>query len=565
MGYYCNYILKHKNYKNPLIHSLIKIFVYFLFIIPQITSLSSEINVAPFTYSSEFFKNRKLSTQNVYGNSFHLYYYYINLYLGEKMQKQGFLLNTDNEITTSTCSLCEHCGKHIDPYYDVKSNDEIILCSDEKCNEVKSSNDCNNKSSNCSLTVNYSEDSKIEGVYINELIRFGQKYKSQNGTFIPIGCSIKETNKFYKQNANGIIGLGNSNNNFVELLYKYGAIKNNIFSLCLAKIRGIFNMGEINHKTHKENISFVPMINNGERNYKIEVNSIYVNREVVTKKQYIFSLNSGISFTEFNIELYNEILNVIEKECKKFNKTNACGQYKYNLDYGLCFNFNNFEELDYSVNNYWPKIHFFIYGYNYEWDTRKNSFTIYDKKNPYCSCMGILKSKYDRNIFGVNWFIDHDIIFDRKHGLIGFAEAECNLKQEEIKTNEPQSIVKNETNNTNKNIFNKNVNIKENKTTLINNIIIKNGQDKTNNAQKGVYYGILIFALILLILMILFIIIIIYKHIKNKNVVFPLKLESLENIGIHKSTDKIKITHTDNRINDSSDFIQGSIESISSN
>ena len=102
----------------------------------------------------------------------------------------------------------------------------------------------NNK---CSFSISYSEGSSISGVYINEIVRFGENYKEQIGTFVPIGCTTDENHLFYTQDANGIMGLANNERNFVEILYKFGAIKKNIFSLCLAQLGGIFNIGEIKY------------------------------------------------------------------------------------------------------------------------------------------------------------------------------------------------------------------------------------------------------------------------------------------------------------------------------
>ena len=71
---------------------------------------------------------------------------------------------------------------------------------------------------------------------------------------MPIGCTIRETHLFYKQEVNGIMGLCNNDHNFVNILYKLGAIQRNIFSLCYAQLGGVFTIGDINYKLLKENI-----------------------------------------------------------------------------------------------------------------------------------------------------------------------------------------------------------------------------------------------------------------------------------------------------------------------
>ena len=195
--------LKSKNKKRKAKHMLQIIFII-ISIILEYNSISTEIKIIsnPYLASQEYIKYinlRNLPEQNIYGSSFKLNYYYTNLYLGEKMQKQGLILDTGSSITTSTCSpLCKSCGNHIRPPYDIKSNEKIISCSDEICKIVPSK--CNsNSNSNCSFSISYSEGSSLNGIFINEIIRFGDNYTKQVGKKIPIGCTISETHLFYKQ------------------------------------------------------------------------------------------------------------------------------------------------------------------------------------------------------------------------------------------------------------------------------------------------------------------------------------------------------------------------------
>ena len=194
-----------------------KIIKYIFLLFNLITTsnlLSLDINRISIPYISlhdnkNEYKLRSLAKQYVYGSAFKLNYYYSNLYLGNDMQKQGYILDTGSTITTSTCSpICKHCGKHICPAYDIKTDDKIISCNDEKCKLVTSK--CNGSTNKCSFSISYSEGSSLSGVYINEIVRFGENYKEQIGTFVPIGCTTDENHLFYTQDANGIMGQVNN-------------------------------------------------------------------------------------------------------------------------------------------------------------------------------------------------------------------------------------------------------------------------------------------------------------------------------------------------------------------
>ena len=94
-----------------LISGKLKIIKYILFIfnlIIQSNLLTLELKTISIPYlsihnSSSNYKLRDLSEQYIYGSAFKLNYYYSNLYLGEKMEKQGYILDTGSTITTGTC------------------------------------------------------------------------------------------------------------------------------------------------------------------------------------------------------------------------------------------------------------------------------------------------------------------------------------------------------------------------------------------------------------------------------------------------------------------------------
>ena len=382
---------------------------------------------------------RNLSEQNVYGSAFKINYYYSNLYLGEKMQKQGYILDTGSTITTATCSpICKHCGLHISPHYEVENIEKkIILCSDPLCNQVSSKCHASSHPKECSFVISYSEGSSLSGTYINEIVRFGKNYQNQTGYKVPIGCTTDENHLFYTQDANGIMGLANNENNFVEMLYKNGAIKNNLFSLCFGQLGGIFNIGEINNKTHIENMTYVPMLLDRGKYFGVSILTISVNNHTLQNyEQYNHNIfiDSGTTICYIQDKIFEEILTLTKQECAKYLSHNPCGEYEYHSDYGHCFYFKTTEELDYAVYNYWPTIHFYLNNYDYKWRPKYYVFNITTNKRP-GACMGINKYSGTKITLGSSWIIGHDIVFDRKNKLLGFAEADCGLNENINMTN----------------------------------------------------------------------------------------------------------------------------------
>lgn len=395
-----------------------------------IKSITQDIQIKKLPYltineNNEDVPLRKLSIpSNVYGSAFGLNYYYTNLYLGEEMKKQTYILDTGSTITTAPCQpYCTKCGTHLNSYHVIKNNSKIISCLDEKCKLVKSFCGKENK---CSFKTSYSEGSSIEGIFINELIRFGEDYELKNGVFAPIGCTTSENHLFFTQKADGIMGLANNENNIISVFYKIGVIENNIFGLCLAQMGGYFSIGDINTTFHREEITYLKMEKNSFF-YSLNMNNIYINNRLITKynqNRYTLIIDSGTTISYFPEEIFNEMVDKIKTICNSFENKNGCGKYEYDKDFGPCFSFESVEKLDDAIYQYWPNISFILGNYQYKWTPDEYIFNITNKMKV-MGCMGFNKGNGKRFTLGSTWMIGHEIIFDRKNNKIGVVEANC--------------------------------------------------------------------------------------------------------------------------------------------
>ena len=365
-----------------------------------------------------FRSSKNHQQKKVFGNINILNYYYINLYIGKEKKKQSFLLDTGSGVTSIPCKpYCQQCGLHMNSYI-YADEIQIINCNNEKCSSVYSK--CNENKNYCSFEVHYSENSLIKGIYINELIHLLED--GNNNNTAPIGCTIYEDNYFYTQKADGIIGLCNSDYNFINILYKNKMIKNNIFSLCFEQKGGYANLGEIDTKFHKGNIHYID-IDKKNYLYSFEINQISINNIIISKKVNHASIDSGLTISSIPITISNIIMDYLNSSCIKYKK--LCGEYYFNKELDFCYEFNNSEELDYAINNIWPNISFYINDYEYIWKPSQYlfQFIVNDKV---IGCFGFIKNKANIFNLGASWMIGHDIIFDNEKGKIGFVEANCN-------------------------------------------------------------------------------------------------------------------------------------------
>ena len=371
-------------------------------------------------------ENESSFLENVYGDSYDLNYYYATLYFGPKKMPQTFIIDTGSPTTTSPCSKCTKCGKHLNKPYEFNSNSKILQCYSDECNSLSSS--CSN--GKCSFYISYSEGSRLEGFFSLQDISLENINKSpiisSKSFTIPIGCTTTETHLFLTQLADGIMGLNNSGKSFVSLLYKYKAIEKEMFSICLGQNNGYFSVGEVDTKFHKSNISYVPL-SEGHTNFYINVNNMKVGDGIVSTKNYKIFVDSGTTITYFPREIFNPIIDNFNNYCQK--NGNKCGKFENVEGIGLCAMFNSNQERLNALNNYWPNITLFLENYNYTL-TPDLYFFEYNAGKRNGACLGFEGEGASKITVGGTFMHGHDIIFDRENQRMGFAEADCNRKED---------------------------------------------------------------------------------------------------------------------------------------
>ena len=385
-------------------------------------------------------KHRSLDNsflENVFGDTYNLYYYYTTLYLGPKKTPQTFILDTGSPTTTSPCNKCNSCGEHLNKPYELKSDSDIISCKSNLCNLVQS-NTCN--FNQCSFSISYSEGSTLAGFFNNQEVSFEMINISPNSKsksfIIPIGCTTTETHLFKTQLADGIMGLNNNGRSFVSLLYKREIINKNLFSICFGKNDGYFSIGEIDTTYHKTKIEYIPIFS-GENNYYITIKKIQVGSKQISNNYRGF-IDSGTTISYFPKDIFNSIINELNSQCKK--KDINCADFKYVSNLGYCKTFKNKKDKDKEINENWPDIIFYFEGHEYVWTPYQYSYDY--GNNKIGACLGFEGESASKITLGATFMQDHDVIFDRQNQKIGFAIADCNRGSIE-NNNKKSKILKN--------------------------------------------------------------------------------------------------------------------------
>ena len=418
---------------------------------------------------------------NVKGDSNYLNYYYTTLYLGKDKQPQTYILDTGSAITTSPCDKCKSCGNHFNKKYKLENESKIISCNDRKCNLVRST--ClKNK---CSFGISYAEGSRLKGFYVDEEIFFETIDSENNMTSIsynvPIGCTIDETHLFRTQLADGIMGLNNVENSFINVLYKSKVIQKNIFSLCFSQEGGYLSIGSVVTKHHfDKNISYVPL-EIGSGNYFMNLKDVIIGDKAIPYNGRAF-VDSGTTITYFPEFYFEKVMREFLKACKD----KKCGNLKKLKGLGYCVQVKNDSEIDQIIHEGWGNITIVLNDYKFVWTPDNYHFIYKTKSNGNNVCIGIDEDRRRNILLGTTFMHGYDIIFDKDKNRMGFAKADCEREIDFNEYNKNININNQQENNKDKEKISDIVtNIIGGENDKITDMIIKNKNITDNSTNKN--------------------------------------------------------------------------------
>ena len=411
----------------------LNIFFFILLILNFINQISNK----KFSLSKIYINktNRKLSeTNNFITNIYYSEkdkYYFIKFYIGEKYIPQIYILDTTFSMISSPCNLCTTCEDHFFPFYNIDNENDIINCNSYQCTNNINPYYCEDEKCYFKNENNINDNKNIEGFLINSKIFINNTYNSNNNyepksllISIPLGCTVKEGNYYKNKEANGIIGLNNNRNTFIDKIFNLNIIDDNLFTICLSKKGGYLSVGTINNFSNSNNINYIDLLvtSSNYNLYELIINFIQIEDENIYQPTISF-IDSTSNISYFPTNIYNFIYETFIRD----NKTD----FSYFEEYGFCrINYENVNDKNVNLNEIFPKIIINFDGYNFEWEPENyfvESNIEIENTNQIALCIGIKESIEinDKIILGTNFMINHDIIFDKTQKKIGFTTANC--------------------------------------------------------------------------------------------------------------------------------------------
>lgn len=195
----------------------------------------------------------------VYGDFRRLAYFFADVFIGSVPQKFTVITDTGSSLTAVPCIDCGDCGQHMNPRFDpARSTTAVAMTCSAGC---PGNSHCS--SGTCQYTQSYAEGSSLRGKLYKDSVYVGGDGPGGTaaGYTIPFtfGCGVHEGGLFVSQEADGIMGLGQTDMSITRALWEAHKLETNVFSLCLALNGGAFTLGRIDSRLHAGSIQWARM------------------------------------------------------------------------------------------------------------------------------------------------------------------------------------------------------------------------------------------------------------------------------------------------------------------
>jgi len=416
-------------------------------------------------------------TVPIFGDFRKLAYFYADLFVGSTSQKFSVIADTGSSLTAVPCKTCTDCGTHQNPKYDPASSASAtkVSCSVGTCPGIGRC-DTDNQ---CGYSMSYAEGSSLNGKLWRDNVYLGgtEAGGSPAALSFPfvLGCGQHEGGLFTSQDADGIMGLGQADENsaIMRAMWKSGVLSKNIFSLCLSFSGGALTVGDVDsrlHYTHAKtprmmmmkkttttttsttttrrmltgedvasSVTMVPTLTRWAQMtipgfYEVSVVSVSMDKSTVSIPHDGFVsprtiLDSGTTFTYIPRPAYDALRKAIDSYCTVDSLARCVGQTASVSNEPLCYRIGEPSDLETfpsftielrghdngpNVILTIPPQNLFV---NMGWDNGAHCLSVYDNGN-------------NGGVIGANAMMGNDVTFDLSNSSprVGFAEsAECQV------------------------------------------------------------------------------------------------------------------------------------------
>ena len=288
--------------------------------------------------------------------------------------------------------------------------------------------DCAKYPNTCNFIQSYKEGSRYQGFYVQDKVTFGDQI-SGDGFQMTFGWVTKETNLFYSQRADGILGLSLNHGDkyFPTISQQFknqGIIDSSQFMLWLGNKGGEMTIGGYNEKLIYDNqtvIQWFPSISNSS--YSVQLDKLFVGNVHIPHVPRVGFIDSGASFTFTSHEELEHIKQAFEQFCSA-DTTKWIGRkvkdlwYEYDITKNTALRtfFESYPTITFTtpsngILNWFPSEYFY----------QNNDSPIF------CVAIDPINKK-NEIVLGAPFMKQNMFIFDPENSQIGFTRATMKIK-----------------------------------------------------------------------------------------------------------------------------------------
>ncbi|KAK9790119.1 hypothetical protein WJX73_003557 [Symbiochloris irregularis] len=353
-------------------------------------------------------------------------YFYATIELGTPPHPFDVIVDTGSTVTYVPCASCgENCGpNHKDAAFNPRASSsyQAIACSspDCLCGHLQCSCDAQNQ---CIYQRVYEEASSSAGLIIKDNLQL-----PSGGVPIVFGCETRETGEIFRQQADGLMGLGNSDISIVNQLVKAGEI-DDVFSLCFGGMDGdgALLLGNVSVPPYTNSLQYTPLLTSAYNKvfFTVTLEQMDVNGSALPvareewNRGYGAVLDSGTTFGYLPTHAFQAFRDTVSayalsKGLQYVEKPDP----EYN---DVCFGHVPYPN---ALSQYFPSSALHFAGgvqlplqpvhYLYQHPRERNAY-----------CLAISDNGLSGSLLGGILFRDYLIQYDKKNSRVGFAAAPC--------------------------------------------------------------------------------------------------------------------------------------------
>lgn len=358
-------------------------------------------------------------------------YFYATLMLGTPPRSFAVIVDTGSTITYVPCATCgQNCGPHhkdaaFDPVASTSSN--IITCGNQKCVCGRPACTCSPENL-CMYSRTYAEQSSSAGVLVEDKMQLGD-----GGMDVVFGCETKETGEIFNQEADGIMGLGNSEVSVVNQLAGQGVI-NDVFSLCFGSVAGdgALLLGEVDLTSYNVELEFTPLLTSAAypHYYSVQLMGITVGSSKLNvpmetyEEGYGTVLDSGTTFTYLPTEAFRAFRDAVTAFAVGNGLKMTKGPDPKFFD--ICFGGAPHVEHADQLEHVFPHLDLqFKGGLNLRMGPLNYLFMHTAEAGAYC--LGVFDNGKSGTLLGGITFRNILVQYDRRNQRVGFGTAPCQM------------------------------------------------------------------------------------------------------------------------------------------